>query len=54
MNCVAQKKVKIIISKDTCERLRQLGSVGESPDAIINRILNYVGFHTTEFIDSES
>jgi len=38
-------KVKITIEQETLERLKQLGSVGEKIDAIINRIINYIEFH---------
>ena len=38
-------KVKITIEQETLERLKQLGEPGESLDAIINRIINYIEFH---------
>ena len=47
-------KVKITIEQKTLERLRQLGSVGEEPDIIINRIIDYIGFHLPEFKNSGS
>ena len=54
--CITVKNstVKIIVEKETLERLKPLGSVNESPDNIINRILDYIGFHTAEFMNSES
>lgn len=42
------------IEEETLERLRPLGGPDESPDTIINRILDYIGFHTKEFLNSES
>lgn len=47
-------KVKILVEEETLERLRQLGTVKESPDTIINRIIDYIGFHTLEFKNSGS
>jgi hypothetical protein len=47
-------KVKIEVEQETLERLIELGSVGESPDTIINIMIDYIGFHTTEFKNSES
>ena len=38
-------KVKVFIDIETRERLKQLGEPGESLDAIINRIINYIEFH---------
>ncbi len=46
--------VKIEIEQKTLERLKPLGSVDESPDTLINRLLDYIGFHTEEFMNSES
>ena len=40
-----KSKVNIKISKDTRERLRKLGIVGESFDTIILRIISYIEFH---------
>ena len=47
-------KVKVFIDIETLERLRPLGDPDEDPDTIINRILDYIGFHTLEFKNSES
>ncbi len=47
-------KVKILVEEETLERLRQLGTVKESPDIIINRIIDYIGFHLPEFKNSGS
>ncbi len=37
--------VKVFINKETLERVKRLGDSGESLDAIINRIINYIEFH---------
>ena len=42
MVCVKKGKVVINISKNTRERLRQLGIVGESYDLVLNRIISYI------------
>lgn len=46
--------VVIVIRKDTRDRLRQLGAVDEEDDTIINRIIDYIGFHLPEFKNSGS
>ncbi len=46
--------VKITVEEKTLERLKPLGNVGETPDTIINIILDYIGFHTEEFNNSKS
>ncbi|KER06864.1 hypothetical protein AAA799E16_00380 [Marine Group I thaumarchaeote SCGC AAA799-E16] len=45
-------KAKIFIDMETLERLKRLGESGESLDAIINRIINYIEFHP-EYWDRE-
>lgn len=45
MTCVKKSKVVIKISKDTREKLRQLGIVGESYDTVIMRVISYIEFH---------
>ena len=47
-------KVKVFIDIETLERLKLLGGPSESPDTIINRIIDYIGFHTLEFKNSGS
>ncbi len=37
--------VEVFINKETLERVKRLGDSGESLDAIINRIINYIEFH---------
>ena len=39
------KKVKISIKKETREKLRRLGVVGESYDTVITRVISYIEFH---------
>jgi hypothetical protein len=51
---IDKMKVKIEIEQETLERLRPLGSVEETPDTIINRIIDYIGFHSKEFKNSNS
>lgn len=46
--------VVLVIRKDTKQRLRRLGTVDESDDTIINRIIDYIGFHLPEFKNSGS
>ena len=45
MTCVKKNKVVIKISKDTREKLRRLGIVGESYDIVITRVISYIEFH---------
>lgn len=40
-----KSKVNIKISKDTRERFRRLGTVEESDDTVINRLIDYIEFH---------
>ena len=47
-------KVNITLEQETLERLRPLGYPNEEPDTIINRIIDYIGFHTLEFKNSGS
>lgn len=47
-------KVKIFLEEETCRRLEPLKDRGENIDTVINRIIDYIGFHLPEFKNSGS
>ena len=47
-------QVIILVEEKTLERLKPLMDDGESYNSVIDKIVDYIGFHTEEFRDSGS